>query len=66
MLVGAPSYISPERARGKPPGPPADLWSLGALLYASVEGHPPYDKGSAIIDSDGCDDGAGALSEAGR
>jgi len=48
MLVGAPSYISPERARGKPPGPPADLWSLGALLYASVEGNPPYDKGSAI------------------
>ncbi|WP_244900391.1 serine/threonine-protein kinase, partial [Streptomyces nanshensis] len=48
MLVGAPSYISPERARGKPPGPPADLWSLGALLYAAVEGHPPYDKGSAI------------------
>ncbi|UGY93173.1 serine/threonine-protein kinase [Streptomyces gobiensis] len=48
MLVGAPSYISPERARGQLPGPPADMWSLGALLYASVEGHPPYDKGSAI------------------
>ncbi|RCG20672.1 serine/threonine protein kinase [Streptomyces diacarni] len=48
MLVGAPSYISPERARGKPPGPPADLWSLGGLLYAAVEGRPPYDKGSAI------------------
>ncbi|MBY8883862.1 protein kinase [Streptomyces sp. PTM05] len=48
MLVGAPSYISPERARGQKPGPPADLWSLGALLYASIEGRPPYDKGSAI------------------
>ncbi|MFB6816120.1 serine/threonine-protein kinase [Streptomyces sp. NPDC056347] len=48
MLVGAPSYISPERARGRKPGPPADLWSLGGLLYASVEGSPPYDKGSAI------------------
>ncbi|WP_330174068.1 protein kinase [Streptomyces sp. NBC_01498] len=48
MLVGAPSYISPERARGKKPGPAADLWSLGGLLYASVEGCPPYDKGSAI------------------
>lgn len=48
MLVGAPSYISPERARGQKPGPPADLWSLGALLYAAVEGRPPYDKGSAI------------------
>ncbi|MEY9877688.1 tRNA A-37 threonylcarbamoyl transferase component Bud32 [Streptacidiphilus sp. MAP12-33] len=48
MLVGAPSYISPERARGHVPGPPADLWSLGATLHAMVEGVPPYDKGSAL------------------
>ncbi|WP_435974487.1 serine/threonine-protein kinase [Streptomyces sp. Qhu_M48] len=48
MLVGAPSYISPERARGHKPGPAADMWSLGGLLYAAVEGSPPYDKGSAI------------------
>ncbi|MFI2643134.1 serine/threonine-protein kinase [Streptomyces sp. NPDC018610] len=48
MLVGAPSYISPERARGHKPGPAADLWSLGGLIYAAVEGTPPYDKGSAI------------------
>ncbi|WP_030202950.1 serine/threonine-protein kinase [Streptomyces sp. NRRL S-87] len=48
MLVGAPSYISPERARGQKPGPPADMWSLGGLLYAAVEGTPPYDKGSAL------------------
>ncbi|MHA6760534.1 serine/threonine-protein kinase [Streptacidiphilus sp. PAMC 29251] len=48
MLVGAPSYISPERARGGIPGAPADLWSLGATLYAMVQGYPPYDKGSAL------------------
>lgn len=48
MLVGAPSYISPERARGEVPGPAADMWSLGALLYCCVEGAPPYDEGSAI------------------
>ncbi|KJK58722.1 serine/threonine-protein kinase [Saccharothrix sp. ST-888] len=48
MLVGAPSYISPERARGQKPGPPADLWSLGGTLYAMVEGKPPYDRGSAL------------------
>ena len=48
MLVGAPSYISPERARGRIPGAASDLWSLGATLYAMVEGHPPYDKGSAL------------------
>ncbi|MFC8454042.1 serine/threonine-protein kinase [Kitasatospora sp. NPDC057223] len=48
MLVGAPSYISPERARGQKPGPPADLWSLGGTLYAMTEGRPPYDRGSAL------------------
>ncbi|MFB6892722.1 serine/threonine-protein kinase [Kitasatospora sp. NPDC056327] len=48
MLVGAPSYISPERAQGQKPGPPADLWSLGGTLYALVEGRPPYDRGSAL------------------
>ncbi|RKE19503.1 serine/threonine-protein kinase [Streptomyces sp. TLI_171] len=48
MLVGAPSYIAPERARGQQPGPPSDLWSLGGTLYAMVEGVPPYDRGSAL------------------
>ncbi|BAJ28912.1 MULTISPECIES: serine/threonine-protein kinase [Kitasatospora] len=48
MLVGAPSYIAPERARGRLPGPPSDLWSLGGTLYAMVEGVPPYDRGDAL------------------
>ncbi|MDX6311224.1 MAG: hypothetical protein QOF84_6364 [Streptomyces sp.] len=38
----APSYASPERARGERPGPSSDLWSLGAVLYAMVEGRPPF------------------------
>jgi tRNA A-37 threonylcarbamoyl transferase component Bud32 len=44
MLVGSPSYIAPERARGERGGPGSDLWSLGATLYAVVEGRPPYDR----------------------
>jgi eukaryotic-like serine/threonine-protein kinase len=47
-LVGAPSYIAPERARALPSGPASDLWSLGATLYAAVEGHPPFDNDDAL------------------
>lgn len=48
MVLGSPAYMSPERARGKRPGPEADLWSLGATLYAAVEGRPPYDSDNAL------------------
>jgi eukaryotic-like serine/threonine-protein kinase len=48
VLVGSPSYIAPERARGEPGGPESDLWSLGATLYAVVEGRPAYDRAGAL------------------
>ncbi|MGB8649274.1 MAG: serine/threonine-protein kinase, partial [Mycobacteriales bacterium] len=48
LLLGSPSYISPERARGLAPGPSSDLWSLGATLFAAVEGRAPFDTGDAL------------------
>jgi hypothetical protein len=48
VLVGSPSYIAPERARGERGGPESDLWSLGATLYALVEGRPAYDRAGAL------------------
>jgi serine/threonine protein kinase len=50
LIIGSPSYMSPERARGDSPSPAADLWSLGATLYAAVEGRDPFERnGSAAV-----------------
>jgi serine/threonine protein kinase len=48
VLIGSPSYMSPERARGGGSGAPGDLWGLGASLYAAVEGHGPFDRGGVL------------------
>ncbi|MGB9376361.1 MAG: protein kinase, partial [Mycobacteriales bacterium] len=48
LLLGAPAFIAPERARGLTPGPPSDMWSLGATLFTAIEGHPPYDRGTPL------------------
>ncbi len=47
-LVGSPSYIAPERARGGQSTPAGDLWGLGACLYAAVEGHPPFERDAPL------------------
>src|ERR671932_1792782 len=44
LVVGSPAYLAPERARGAAPTPAADLWSLGATLFAAVEGRPPFHR----------------------
>ncbi len=51
MVVGTPGFSPPERVRGGPATPASDLWSLGATLYAAVEGRGPFDRagGSAAI-----------------
>ncbi|GAA2549795.1 MULTISPECIES: serine/threonine-protein kinase [Streptomyces] len=40
--IGSLEFVAPERMSGRGAGPASDLWSLGVLLYAAVEGRPPF------------------------
>ncbi|GIG92860.1 hypothetical protein Pen02_77960 [Plantactinospora endophytica] len=42
VVLGSPQYVSPERAADGASTVESDLWSLGATLYAAVEGRSPY------------------------
>ncbi|GAA2138181.1 serine/threonine-protein kinase [Actinomadura napierensis] len=43
-FMGSPAYVAPEVAAGEKATPRSDLWSLGATLYAALEGHPPFER----------------------
>jgi hypothetical protein len=48
MVVGTPGFTPPERIRGEPATPASDLWSLGATLYAAVEGRGPFERPGGV------------------
>jgi serine/threonine protein kinase len=50
MLAGSPLYTAPERLRGSNPEPACDMFSLGATLFAAVEGKPPF-SGSSLFNT---------------
>lgn len=45
VVLGTPGYIAPEQLKGEDVGPPADVFSLGAILFEILAGEPLHPHG---------------------
>src|SRR5207247_778436 len=45
-VIGTPSYMAPEQARGEPADVRSDLFSLVSVLYAMCSGQAPFQADS--------------------
>lgn len=75
QMMGTLNYVAPELWRGEEPGPPADLYALGCVVFQCLAGRTPFagrslfEIGLAHLDEsppDPCadrSDGTAALSE---
>jgi eukaryotic-like serine/threonine-protein kinase len=62
-IPGTLAYISPERLRGDPAGPAADVWAVGVLLWEALAGFHPFWTGGLVDTAKAIEKGAPTLRE---
>ena len=60
-IPGTLAYISPERLRGEPARPAADVWAVGVLLWEALAGQHPFWGGSLLDTARRIEEGAPSL-----
>jgi len=50
-VMGTPSYMPPEQARGEPADERSDVYAIGAILYTVLAGAPPITGMRALDDA---------------
>ncbi|MGN0065797.1 MAG: protein kinase [Nocardioides sp.] len=49
LVTGSPAYLAPELVSGASATPASDLWALGATIFHTLAGEPPYDLGDNLV-----------------
>ncbi|MFD3453392.1 protein kinase [Streptomyces sp. NPDC058691] len=49
VVVGSPGYMAPEQVTGRPTGPAADIFALGAVIVFAATGQGPFPGDSAAV-----------------
>ncbi len=48
LAAGTPAYMAPEQMQGRKPGPAADVYSLGVVMFEMLTGELPHDDSSPL------------------